>query len=266
MRFAAFSSRRSGRFAGMVPIMLLSGDVLAQAPISIEQLLVDASRWQISSSAFFRSANPAGLRGRQSGGSTSLRYGVNSRLEINAGLQGASLSRRNGELSVDNTLQSASLGINMLVHRESRWPALLLEARAELFSRNDGQDSSLPGGQLALTAYKSLDPVVLSVTAVVERYRERASGASQLRPGSAWRLEPAVNFAVNPELTLLSGFVLARQHSTRLDGVALGLAQDEVALRLGVGYSPRREHSFFVTGDLASNRAGSVNLQWFYEF
>lgn len=258
----------AARFVLAVALGGFASTAMSQGPISIEQLLMKESRWQLTSSAGFRSATGASgsIRGRESIGSVALRYGVTPRLEVNAGFYGAESARRSPVGANENRVWGSSIGVNYLLRSEGKFPALLLEGRADISARRDGTDQFLPSGQLALTAYKSVDPVVLSVTAVLQRAREQTTGSGQIQPGSAWRVEPAVNLAVNPQLTLVGGLLFARRHSVRVNGRAVTFAQDELGLRLGVGYAPVRRHSFFITGDLATNQAGNINLQWFFEF
>ena len=160
-----------------------------------------------------------------------------------------------------------SVGVSWLAHREKRWPALLLEARVDVTAESDGQRSSGGGGALSLTTYRSLDPVVLSMTAAWERRADFRSAGFAIDPGDRWRLEPLVSFAVNPQVTLLGGASLRYSGASRANGVTAARSMSAVAYRLGVGYAPNPGNTLFLIADGgAAREAAGLSLQWIFEF
>jgi hypothetical protein len=231
-----------------------------QAPLSIQQLLVGENRWQFSA-AFDTASSAFGAFEERSEHalSASLRYGIAPRVEINGSYR---MSRRRvrsvaGGAAAD--ARTLELGANWLLRDEDRWPALLLELRATPWADAAGQRAPLSGGSVRVTAYQSIDPVVLSLG--LSYACRRGPTAEQ----AAWRLEPLVSFAVNPRVTLLGGLSYEAQDGPGGPGVLTGTQQ--LSLRGGLGYAPSRASTLFLIGDLAAGGGpGRLSLQWFHEF
>ncbi|MEM9760326.1 MAG: hypothetical protein AAF933_13885 [Pseudomonadota bacterium] len=236
----------------------------AQAPLSIEQLIMDASRWQLTAGIDERSAHQPVGELRDLGLRTSLRYGITAKLEVNAGVSQRRTDRRvPGDFGRDRT-QIISMGSTWLLHPEGRWPALLTEARWDLFLPSARETDRSAGGVFAATVYRSIDPVVLSLRASVHRRSAFADNGRKVTPGSSWRVEPMVNFAVNPRVTLLTGLTFSRHAATRLDGGRLLAPRHDLRLRLGIGLAPTPGSNLFLSGDIGSAAVG-IGLEWFFE-
>ncbi|MFT4768337.1 MAG: hypothetical protein ACI8RN_001472 [Glaciecola sp.] len=245
----------------------LSSAVFAQSPITIEQLLAKPSSWQISSSFDYRSGMSESWHlERQTSWSAGVRYGLTPRFEINGRLQGQQFSQDIPGQRIREQSQALSVGSNWLLKPESATPALLLEARAVLRSSGPAGPRHLPSVQVAITSYKSIDPVVLSLSASVNVQREYRLGSVEVSPGSSWRLEPGVNFAINPRVTLFGGVAIERRNSTQFGAAVIAGPSERLALSGGMALAVARQHSVFVSGDVASDRSGGMSLQWFYEF
>jgi hypothetical protein len=244
-------------------LLFLAGSVAAQSPLSIEQLIVDSARLQLSTAVDFRSVlGPAGER-RDSLVTTALRYGVAPGLEVN----GAVGVETRDWGSQSTARQTVSLGANWQLAHEGRLPALVLEGRLDAWSTGEGARGAFPGGALAATAYRSIDPVVLSLSALYRVSRSFTTDQGTVAPGGTLRLEPAINFAVNPQVTLFGGIALVANEATRVDGREIFQPGRDVRLRGGFGWSPRDRSTFFVSGELASSElAGGFNVQWLYQF
>jgi hypothetical protein len=161
------------------------------------------------------------------------------------------------------------------VREGARRPALLLDAAVDLYQRGNAQgqaqaqaqaqarDGLLPGAySIGVTAYRALDPVVLSLSA---RYQQRSAAADPAGiAGSSWLLAPQVNFSVNPQVTLIGGISL-REEQSSLANVSRGFAS---ALRLGVGDAPDRRHTLFMQADLGVTGGDTtgLSLEWLYQF
>lgn len=240
----------------------------AQAPLSIEQLLAKPERWQLIAAANQRSAGSGAFDEQLDRElSLALRYGVNARLELNAAVQQGSRRVRAGALSVETVSEVFAVGVNWLALAEADWPALLLQLRASCPTGPDTGRCAGAGLEVAATAYRSIDPLVLSVSVAAFDQRPFPGEEGELAPGASWRIEPLVSFAVNPQVTLSGGFRLQRSTAARLDGQPLPARRALTALSAAVGYAPDRRSTIFVTGELASGAAGgALGLQWFYQF
>lgn len=242
--------------------------VAAQLPLNIEQLLVEPRTSQLTAAVdFFTSMPPGGVQQRVAGWRSGIRYGIAPGVEINASVQLADSQRRRLQQVNNSRSHSLAAGVNWLLKGETATPAFLLELRAELVRGDDGERRSVGSGQMMLTAYRSIDPVVLSFTAMWDHRRAYRTGNDHIEPGHAWRLDPAVNFAVNPRVTLLGGLSLSRKLALRVNEQVARPAREELALRTGVGFALRQESQLFLSGTFAPGAdASSMTLQWFYDF
>jgi hypothetical protein len=108
--------------------------------------------------------------------------------------------------------------------------------------------------------------VVLSLSASAILQRGYRRGDDRIDPGPAWRVDPMVNFAVNPQVTLLGGLSLSRRYATGVNGQPLNDGRERVALLTGVGYALSRRHTVFVNAEISSHASSGASLQWFYQF
>lgn len=244
----------------------LSGSVFATSPINIEQLLAKPATWQLSSSVDYQTAGSTLDQTQQSSWSTGVRYGVTSQIELNARVSGWRLTQDGSSLDFHQDEQSLSIGSNVLLKAESSLPAVLLEARAVLGTSGSSSRQNLPSGQIALTTYKSLDPVVISFTAAMTLQRDYELDDVRISPGMSWRIEPGINFAVNASVTLFGSANFSRRDAVYADEFIVANSSERIGMRGGIALALGRQHSFFMSGELANDRSGGMNVQWLYEF
>ena len=248
-------------------IVQINRPVLAQGPLSIEQLIVSSSVWQLSSGIRFSSRQlDSGLHEDRRDGQLGLRYGVRSNLELNTQLRRSQSILRTSDTTTRVENSALDVGLNWQVFRESQFPALLLEYRVTAADTSGEFDQSLAAQDIALTAYKSLDPVVVSIT-----LRHRINSAYTQRdrliePGDQFQLESLLNFAVNPEVTLLGGAVIERRDALAIDSETRVPRHDRIAMRGGVGIASGVKHTMFALGDIASDGSAAFNFTWLYRF
>ncbi|WOJ95499.1 hypothetical protein R0137_09545 [Congregibacter brevis] len=247
--------------------MTLSQGASAQSPINIDQLLAKASTWQVSSSFDYRGVSFASVqRERRATFSTGIRYGLTRRFELNGRFSASEQRQEFAELEFRQKTREVNLGANWLIKAESALPALLLEARAVIHRNGSTSRKHLPEGRLGITTYKSLDPVVLSLSAAMTIQRDYRLAEGTVEPGVAWRIEPGVNFAVNANVTLFGGVSIERRNASSVNGDSFADQSERVVIRGGIALAVAGRHSVFVSGDIASDHQGGMNLQWFYEF
>lgn len=256
----------TGVFLKGVFLGMASCPAFAKSPINIEQLLAKPATWQLSSSIDYQAASSTLNQTQQSSWSTGIRYGVTPQVEVNARVSGWQLRQGSAGPEFRQSEQSISVGSNCLVKAESSWPAILVEARAVLGSTGSSSRSRLPSGQLALTSYKSLDPVVISFTAAMTVQRDYELDDVRLRPGMSWRIEPGINFAVNSSVTLFGSAAFSRRNAVYADDLIVANPSERIGMRGGIALALGRQHSIFVTGELANDRSGGMGVQWLYEF
>lgn len=259
----------------------------AQLPLSIEALLMPPSTVTLSTQTLWQQSRHPVLASRETPSGTAFlsvgqreveqavtsvgaRYGFAPRWEVNA-----RLSHRQARWRVPGgpTLRAegsaADLGLSWLARPEGGGPAVLVDVRADLLARRsvpDAQPRWLDSLEFGITAYRSLDPVVLSLAA---RYRHQRAGEDVTRSsGHNVLLAPQVNFAVNAEVTLLGGLSL-QYRDTGPGAGGDGRETIDSALRLGLGYAASRRSTLFLNTTIAtsgSGRGAGLDLEWLYRF
>ena len=257
--------RCTGIACGLL-LPIAAAPVAAEPPLNIQQLLVPQQRWQLLSAVDYNSIpGPGGVGQRHGRLSAALRYGAAPGLEINARLRhGEVLSRWTGDL-LERSYRSLALGTSWLVKAEDHRPALLLEGSLDVLERDAQFERRVPGGEVLLTAYRSSDPVVLSLTAAYAYRREARQGGRAIGDRYSWSLVPQVNFAVNHRVTLVGGLSFSYAQAPRVDGLATGFARERFGLRGGLGLRLSPRSTIFCSGELASEAGGNqLSLRWFY--
>ena len=239
-----------------------------EPPLNIQQLLVADERWQLLSAVDYRSLpGVAGTLERSAQAVVALRYGAGPALELNTRLHSGEFERRLPGAGLRTRYDGLAAGANWLLKPETSTPALLLEGSLQVYERVGELERHLSAGDVALTAYRSIDPVVLSLTGAValrRSYREARRSAGAVH---SWSLAPQVSFAVNHRVTLSGGLVFAHSDAQRFDGVRSGWSSEALALRAGLGYALTLRSTLFLQGDFASGVGGNrVSLRWFHTF
>lgn len=274
--------------AALLPLAMLQAPIAdAQLPLSIETLLMPPSTFTLSTQTHWqesrqptlsRRITPSGgallsigqRRVEQSVNAVGARYGFAPRWELNGRL----LHRQTrwndtGGRAGQAKGFSADVGLSWLVRPEHAAPAILVDARLDLLSKAavpDAEQQSLQGAEFGITGYRSLDPVVLSVSARYRRqieHRATSGGPSTLH---SLLLAPQVNFAVNAKVTLVGGLSL-QYRDPPLDTDTAGGARVDTALRLGLGYAASRHSTIFFNTNIATaGRSSGFDLEWLYRF
>lgn len=281
--------RRFARLFSLLSALLPAARAVAQLPLNIEELLVEESVLKLETGTAFRHGEdyvPAVGSGRGALAqpwpvkrelevmelSSSLRYGAGRAVEVNATALASRLRWRQAGASVgDERRQSLDVGVNWLALAENTTPALLLQLGGRLLDRSSmpGVDSRTGGAwRIAATAYRSLDPVVLSLALGCEWRRSREVDGERLDPGDIAWLAPQLNFAVNPQVTLIAGTGLYVTGGDRLSGHRLSRSSSLSNLRLGLGLAPSPRSTVFFEADFAASgaRYARFALDWVYRF
>ncbi|MEE4279663.1 MAG: hypothetical protein V2I82_14445 [Halieaceae bacterium] len=239
----------------------------------MQQLMAEARRWQLSAALDQRSLDGGEQIDQWDRSlSTALRYGITPQVEVNATYRRGSSELRvpgiGGEVFEDASRRSSlELGANWLARGEDEWPALLLAARVVSLAEQAGERARFPSFTVGATTYRSIDPVVLSLRVAYTQRAAFTRGGERLDGGGSWQLEPLVNFAVNPRVTLIGGFTLGRNSDPRVNGQRRITRRYPMALRVGLGFAPTARSTVFLSGDLAgSGRSSGLSLRWFQQF
>ena len=181
-------------------------------PLTIDNLMIDTRH--LDAELSFSQLNFAGL----SGHSLMMRSQWGARPDLN--LTASYGSSRWQDLP-SAEIRHSGIDVSWQLAREGRLPAVLLSAGA---TRINGAVKQWKMG-LGATVWRSIDPVVLSLTLAGF---EHIGDQTQASP-RGWEIAPRINFAVNPEITLVSGWRYRSGNQSRQSaswGLAWALAPD----------------------------------------
>ena len=201
--------------------------------------------------------------------SVGARYGITDDTEISLGLTGKVRNYRTEDINLNISSESAyqisllSFGINHLFIDDDDSPALLGFAQLNAFENNalDGHDFSyLRSGTVGLTTYRTIDPLVLSLSAGYKLTRPRNVGGVQINPTDTFFLSPRIGFEVNNTVSLHGGTTIFYQTSPRLNGEAIFADRTSASLEFGVGYVVDKD--FYLNGTVSTQLSGDGNAQF----
>ena len=235
----------------------------AAQPLTIDQLIVDDQRWQfVASGSFAAQAEAIGLRRESWQMNTDLRFGFSPRLGLRLGARGAGGRLIAGGAENDESVSNMTFGASWQLISESALPALIVEYDRSL--PIDAKASERASQQVAVTAYKTLDPIVLSTTISVIDAQLRSDEATASQDLWAVSIDTTANFAVNPWVTLIAGLRLTE---TRYESVQPTLDGDRsVSFRGGLATALGPRDSLFIEGGSGSRGDVSLRMSWLRNF
>jgi len=231
------------RFSNAVVFLLMvmaSTRVHAQLPLNIADRLVQPSMLKLETGARYRHGDrfQGALAGdsngvsRASGNgqahayelSSALRYGMPGSVEVMARFNVAGHELLGGpEPTARERRQTLELGLSYVALRDRAMPALLLQASTDLLSSGDDTGRVTAGStRVAATAYRSIDPVVLSLAVGYDYRRPRDVRDIEVIPGDVVWVDPQVNLAVNHRVTLVGGLGAFFKQAERVHGQDVG--------------------------------------------
>ncbi|MFP1633322.1 hypothetical protein ACLB6G_16450 [Zhengella sp. ZM62] len=184
-------------------------------------------------------------------GTYGLRYGLTDQTELYARTtvrynHSQFINRLSGavEKLSHASLQSLVFGLNHRFVEEGEFPGVVGFADVSALENVAAQETrfaSGTSGTAGFTAYRVLDPVVLSLTAGYKFNLERRVGADRIDPGDTFFFNPSIGFAVNNELTLTGGFGLNFTGAEKVNGVSGGARATNADLQFGLAYAWDKE-------------------------
>jgi hypothetical protein len=268
-------------------LLFFSNTVRAELPLTVEDLLTGKGKFKLDASLTYSNAErqgvatgdvvvlqtgpvsfvslPAQVSERRSNtdsivATVGLRYGFDARAEVylrSSYLRSETRTIDSGtsHQSGENRLADAWLGGIYQLKSDDATPAVLVFAELAVRERHMSSSKSFKSMMVGTTAYKAIDPVVLSLTATYRFHRVREDGGTDFKPGNLFLLNPGVAFAVNDKVTLTT----AMQWTNHAAGVRgnreQGLRRTSSDLLLGLGYGISKESTLNLS--FKSNVSGS---------
>jgi hypothetical protein len=181
-------------------------------------------------------------------GTFGLSYGLTSRAEIYAwatmrydDVRFTDTTTELTESLSSSAFQSLITGMSYSFIEEGEYPGLIGFAEFALLENTTARGTDFETGRsgaVGVTAYRVLDPVVLSLTTGYAANLERTVGADILDPGDNIFFNPSIGFAVNNELTLTGGFNLNyATDADELNSNRQGSRSTTADLQFGLAYA-----------------------------
>lgn len=204
------------------------------------------------------------------------RYGITSNTEFyNRFIAIADNTRIQNESETRN-ISSAQwndivLGINHQFSEENATPALLVFAELTALENaiTDRSDDIVYGksGQMGFTTYRSIDPVVLSLTAGYRYVGSRSVNQKSIDPGDLWFIKPNLGFAVNNEVTISGGVQFKYRDSDKVEGETIDIKTSQIDMDFGVGYRINEAVTlnFSISSDITGDRGAQAGFNILYK-
>ena len=206
-----------------------------------------------------------------------IRYGLTSNTEVYSRITGVYSETRT--LGFSDTAASTNTcrwrnfvgGVNHRFSQENATPAVLGFIETA-FIENAGSSNTekLVYGKTwnaGLTAYRSIDPVVLALTVGYSYTAPRTvNGRGNVDPGDLLYLEPNLSFAVNDQVSLSGGFRISHLDKAKGPGADPDIRTTRIDLLLGLSFAPTAKVTLHanVLADISGDAGSSVGVHLTY--
>lgn len=273
----------------LTAMLMLPLAARADLPLTVEDMLTMQDRWRVELGAVYANSDKTGVHTGQSvsiqtgpaqfitlptvaGESRTntdtlvvtpgLRYGLSADTEL---YTRASWLNTSSRIQTPDGMRSESDsrfadwwgGFNRQLVKEGKTPALLGFAETAIAERSGDNTAHGKSWLLGLTAYRTLDPLVLAATVAYRVNLARPVGGQDQKPGNFLLINPSVNFAVNDQVTLSTGLQWRRQGADTIGGTAQGIVSTRTDLVLGMGFQWDQQTTVNFTGRV--NASGNGN-------
>jgi hypothetical protein len=269
-------------------IFLLNFSVYADVPLTIEELLTAYQRWRIdtafnysvgthknilSENGFIQIGDNAfpvvvpvteKITQQRLQATLGLRYGITSKTELS--VKGSAFriwtrTEKEGTSTEKREFQFSDMriGINQRLKKEGKYPAVLTFIETALIQKfgfpSDSttlnyQDVHFKSWLIGFLFYQTIDPIVLSLNTGYRLELDRTHHDSEVSPGNTFFIQPAINFAVNSDLTLIWGLQWQQRADSKVNGVSQGAQESQMAFQFGAGYAFRQNIIFNLLSDM----------------
>lgn len=265
-----FYSQRN-TFIAVIVVILNGGISYADLPLSVEDLLADQRETRLEFGVTYANSDrkrsdakfnlvgvgpssylllPVGIEETRQNSDTMIftfgaRYGLSANTELYMRTSANADSVRTYSASGSATRSSQQwrdlvLGVNHQLSPDSKTAALLgfAEVTAVENTAFDGNEFVyIKTAQFGLTSYRSIDPVVLSLTGGTRIAASRKSRNSRINPGDLLFIHPGVSFAVNNEVTLTGGARFKFRSKDKVEGRPSSPRTSQTDLEFGLAFS-----------------------------
>ena len=205
-----------------------------------------------------------------------LRYGFSKTTEIYTRLTGTASNTRTqqgteGDSHASQQFNSLVAGANRQFSADDKTPALLGFAEISLAENIRMDGTEIIHGKTALiglTAHRSIDPLVLSMTAGYRYSGKRTINHQTIDPGDLFFVNPSVGFAVNDQMTLTGGLQVKFRKKDKLNNHSVGIQTSSTDLQFGLAYSADYKTTLNITArtDISGDSGAQIGFNWLRKF
>ncbi len=168
-------------------------------------------------------------------------------------------------------IKNVVIGVNYKFSNDNDTPALLGFAEmivAENTATDDTNFIHAKSGQIGFTTYRTIDPLVLSLTSGYRYAGRRDVEELSIDPGDLLFINPRVGFAVNNLVTLRGGIQLKFRGRDKIAGNAVSIRTTATDLMFGLGYaaSKRMTMNFTARANISGDAGAQLGFTLLYKF
>lgn len=145
---------------------------------------------------------------------------------------------------------------------------IIVSVETALLEKQNSRSSSFKSLLLSVTSYRSIDPVVLSVTGTYKYGAPRHDSGVTYKAGSYLLLNPSLGFAVNEKISLTSGLQWALRFPDQINDIEQSARHTRSDLLLGVAYAVDRESiiNLSLKSNVSGRNGADLRAVWMHTF
>jgi len=216
-----------------------------------------------------RTSCPTGVSGATFGA----RYGITAKTESYSRLTALAEDIRTQDRTETDNISSQLwhefvLGINHQFSEENDTPAFLGFAEISAIENTDTSHCVYgKSGQIGFTTYRSIDPVVLALTAGYRYAGGRNVDGQKIDPGDLLFINPSLGFAINNKVTVSGGALFRFRGKDKVAGDHAGMRTSQTDLGFGLGYAVSKYLTlhFNILEDISGDTGAQTGFNLIYK-
>jgi len=287
-------------------LCLITQNILAELPLTVENIITDKNKFKLNLSLIYRNLEQQGVQASdyvsvKTGSNSFVNINVNDvnvpskvgQTQTNSDILIASLGVRYGlndfetylranYLKVNRRITDLSgtssnsysklldtwMGINYQFSDDTDTMALFGSIETAVYEKYTTDSARFKSHQIGLTAYRAIDPIVLSLTGGYRFNQTRKNNKLDYKPGNFFFISPSVDFAVNDTITLTTGFQWLNMQPSKEDNITQDMRSTSTDLILGMAYGQTENGIINTTLNTNISGRGGADLRvdWLYSF
>ncbi len=249
-------------------IPLVATSVYADLPLEVKDVITEPNKFAVNFSILQNNYSSQFEQDDNFRFRIGAKWGVIKNLEIYTNV-GAILN--NNHIQEENGVKSSTtfdfdnlnLGLNYLLKEDDKYPAILTFSEIEILSRKQKHNFKGKGLEIGSMIYHSIDPIILSLTTSLRMNFSRSINNTKIQPSNIIRINPRISFAVNDQISLISGINYDYLTKSEINNVTL-LPRQNITTNLGINYAVTKKFTANLSVDVGKKTSSA--LQFNYNF